>query len=82
MTTATLGCSTTTRGQKSTGSRSMDRRRGAHGRGEVHGGPGPRQGWDKRRAPGYRPFPMAGWARAYRARRKARWEQGEAPAEE
>jgi hypothetical protein len=30
-----------------------------------------RQGWDKRRAPEYRPSKMAAWVKDYRARRKA-----------
>jgi excisionase family DNA binding protein len=30
-----------------------------------------KQGWEKRHAPGYKPSPMAAWARGYRARRKA-----------
>src|SRR5947209_250827 len=41
-----------------------------------------RQGWDKRRAPGYRPSKMAAWARQYRVRRKAWRLADEAPAEE
>ena len=40
-----------------------------------------KQGWDKRRAPGYAPSPMAAWAKEYRARRKTQGAPTETPAE-
>jgi excisionase family DNA binding protein len=42
-----------------------------------------RQGWDKRRAPEYRPSKMAAWVKNYRARRKAATQElDKMPAEE
>jgi hypothetical protein len=42
-----------------------------------------RQGWDKRRAPEYRPSKTAAWVKEYRARRKATTQERDTkPAEE